>query len=231
MISGHYATALVANRYASKGAIVYFLVASQLLDLLWLVFHYLGLEPTEPDNFMHVSLDKLQVDMTYSHDVIPVIGWMVLTAVFGRLVFKSWKVGAIGGLLVFVHAITDYVGGFTHHVFGPDTLDVTTGLYYSAPNLAVLLELLFIVAMLGWVVYLDRKEGVKRGLSTWIVWILVFGGSTLLMFLTTDASLAERMGLESVEWMSGSAMPMLIFNYTSMLLGLVWANRQPAKPA
>lgn len=51
MIAGHLATAYIAKQKAPTGHIAFYLVASQLLDLLWLLFHYLGLEPTEPDNF------------------------------------------------------------------------------------------------------------------------------------------------------------------------------------
>ncbi len=230
MIAGHFTTALVAKRYYTAGSIMFFLIASQLLDLLWLIFHYLGWETTKPDNYMHVSLDSLQVEMTYSHDVIPVLVWIVLTIMFGRWVFKNWKTGLIGGFLVFLHAIVDYIGAYSHHVFGPQTPDVTTGLYYSAPNLAVFIELIFLVVMMFWVVRLDKKAAVKRSRGTWIVWILVFAGCTSLMFLTADTSIADRFGLGNVEWMSGTTVPFLSITYFSMIFGLTWANRQPTLP-
>ena len=46
MLAGHYATALVAYQKYPKGTLLYFLIASQLQDLLWFTFHYLGLERT-----------------------------------------------------------------------------------------------------------------------------------------------------------------------------------------
>lgn len=230
MIAGHFTTALVAKRYHTSGSILFFLIASQLLDILWLIFHYLGWEVTEPNNFMHVALNSLQVEMTYSHDVIPVLGWTVLTILFGRLVFKNWRTGLIGGFLVFFHAIIDYIGAYSHHVFGPHTPNVTTRLYYNAPNLAVLIELLFLVAMMFWVVRLDKKAGVKRGRGTWIVWILIFIGGTALLFLTADTSIADRFGLENIGWMSGTTVPFLFVTYFSMIFGLSWANKQPTIP-
>ena len=83
MLAGHYATALVAKQKAPKGALFYYLIASQLPDLLWLLFHYLGLEPTGPDDVFDVSLDRLVVDMIYSHDVLPILVWTGLAAGVG----------------------------------------------------------------------------------------------------------------------------------------------------
>ncbi len=228
MIAGHFTTALVAKQQAPTGHIAFYLVASQLLDLLWLLFHYLGLERTEPDNFMHVSLDALQVDMTYSHDVIPVLGWTVLTVVFGRFVFKSWRPGWAGGLLVLIHAATDYIGAYSHHVFGPDTLNVTTGLYYTAPYLAVLIEVAFLIAVMAWVLNVDKASGIRRNRTTWNVWLIVFGGSSALMFMTATTSLTELTGL-TVDWMDGTTVPILAVLYLSMIGALVWADRQPSK--
>lgn len=231
MIAGHLATAYIAKQKAPTGHIAFYLVASQLLDLLWLLFHYLGLEPTEPDNFMHVSLDALQVEMTYSHDVIPVLGWTVLTILIGRILFKSWRPGWAGGMLVLVHAFMDYFGAYSHHVFGPDTPNVTTGLYYVAPYLAVTVEAVLLIAVMVWAVKLEKGAGIHRGRATWITWITVFGGSTALMYLMADLSLAELTGWDDVAWMSGTTVPMLVVLYSSMIGALIWADMQPTKPA
>ncbi len=229
MIAGHFATAFVAKQKAPRGHIAFYLVASQLLDLLWLVFHYLGIEPTQPENFMHVSLDSLQVDMTYSHDVIPVLGWTALTILFGRLVFKSWRPGWAGGILVLVHALTDYVGAYSHHLFGPDTLNVTTGLYYIAPYLAVTIEAVFLIAVMTWVLKLEKIAGIRRSRATWMTWIAVFGGGTTLMYLSADLSLAELTGWNDVAWMSGTTVPVLAVLYLSMIGALIWADMQPIR--
>ena len=66
MIAGHYATALVAHQKFPKGPLLFFLVVSQFQDLVWFVFHYLGLEPTTPqrrlrcDNRHDDCLDDVQ---------------------------------------------------------------------------------------------------------------------------------------------------------------------------
>ena len=229
MLAGHYATALVAKQHAPGGAITYYLVASQLPDLLWLLFHFLGLEPTTPTHPMDVSLKAIAVDMTYSHDLLPTLGWVVLVTLAGRALFKGWRPALVGGLLLVAHAVTDYVGGFPHHVFGPDSHEVGTGLYLTAPYLAVALEGVFTLAMIAWAVRTDTKAGMRRSRGTWRAWIGVFGGGLAFMFLSADMSLAELTGLEPPPAMDGLAVPVLVTTYVAMIAALVWAERQPTR--
>ncbi|MEZ4987246.1 MAG: hypothetical protein R2795_19755 [Saprospiraceae bacterium] len=43
MLSGHFAPALLAHeKQLPKGTLLYFLIASQLQDLLWLVFYFIA---------------------------------------------------------------------------------------------------------------------------------------------------------------------------------------------
>ena len=71
MIAGHFATAMIAKHKFPKGSLLFFLIASQFQDLLWLVFHYLGLEPTGPADVFDATLSNVMVEMTYSHDLVP----------------------------------------------------------------------------------------------------------------------------------------------------------------
>ncbi|MEO0324407.1 MAG: hypothetical protein AAF447_15710 [Myxococcota bacterium] len=231
MLAGHYATALVAKQQAPRGALAFYLVASQLPDLLWLTFHFLGLERTTPTNPMDVSLKTLVVDMTYSHDLLPTLGWIVLLTLAGKALFASWKPALVGGLLLVVHAVTDYLGGFPHHVFGPDSHEVGTGLYRTAPYLAVALEGIFTLAMLAWVVRTDAKAGVARSRGTWRAWIGVFGGGLAFMFLSADMSLAELTGVAPPAAMDGWAVPVLVTSYVAMIAALLWAEGQPRNVA
>lgn len=231
MVAGHLTTALVAKQQAPRGHIAFYLVASQLLDLLWLIFHYLGLEPTQPDNFMAVSVDTLHVDMMYSHDVLPILGWIALTLLVGRAIFGAWRPGWAGGILVALHALTDYVGAYEHHVFGPDTHSVTTGLYYASPYLAVALELAFILAVMAWVVRTDARAGVRRSRATWTVRAAVFGGGVAFMFVTAKQTMAELLGLEPAAAMSGTTVPALAIIYSTMIAALVWGESRPRSSA
>ena len=227
MLAGHFATALVARQYAPRGHIAYYLAASQLPDLLWHAFHFTGLEPTTPDNMMAVSLDNMHAQMTYSHDLLPTLGWIMLAIIAGRALFGRWRPGWIGGLVVLVHALADAISGYPHHIFGPDSHQVGFGLYYSAPYLAVGIEAVFTALVLGWVLRTDAATGVRRSRATYRVWAAVFGGGLLFTFASADLSVAEVLGVEPLAALSGTAVPLLVVIYVSMIAALIWAEGQP----
>lgn len=230
MLAGHFATAIVAKQRVPVAHVGYYLAVSQLPDLLWLVFAALGLEPTSPDNPMNVSLDTLQVDMTYSHDLLPTLGWFVLTILVGRALFGSWRPGWAGGILLIVHTLTDNLAGHPHNVFGPDSHAVGTGMYQSAPYFAVLLEAVFIVGFLAWILRNDAKAGVRRSRATYRVWAAVFGGGVAFMASSADLTMAELTGVEPLSALSGGTLPMLATIYVLMTGALLWAEAQPTIP-
>lgn len=213
MLVGHYTTALIANQKVPKGSLLYFLVLSQLPDLLWIVFHYLGLEETTPDNISAVSLDTLMVDMIYSHDLLPILIWMLLAFIVGRIVFKDKKVGIAGSILIGVHALVDYIGGYPHSVFGPDTISVGTGLYYSHPYLAVAFEALFTIAVLVWFFNNEKDMEVKRTINNKRGIIGIFAFGVLFMFSVADLSPAEAFGFDPPDFLTNSAIPSLLVTY------------------
>ena len=228
MLTGHLTTAIAAKQHAPRGHIAYYLVASQLPDLLWLaVFYWVGLEPTQPDNLMVLSLDNLEAELTYSHDLLPMLGWIALTIGGGRGLFGRWRPGLIGGALVVLHALTDYVAGYPHNVFGPETHSVGTGLYYSAPYLAVAFEAVFTLAVMTWVVRADARAGVVRSRGTWAVWALVFGGGLAFLLMSADLSMVEMTGLEPLDAMAGSTVPVMVITYLMTIAALIWADAQP----
>lgn len=231
MLAGHLATALAAKQHVPKGHIGFYLIASQLPDLLWQVFHFVGLEPTPAANPMLVSLDGAVPPMHYSHDLLPLIVWTALTIVVGRLAFGAWMPGWVGGVLVALHELTDLVGGYPHYVWGPESQNLGTGLYSSAPYLAVALEAIFTVAVLAWVVRTDRARGLRRSRGTWAARVAVFAGGVVFMFASADLSMAEATGLDPIPALDGTAMLMLAFIYVVTLVPLLWGETQEALPA
>ena len=108
MIAGHMTTALIAKQKFPKGALLYFLIISQLQDLLWFTFHYLGLEPTYPSDAFDATLSNMVVDMLYSHDLLPQLFWLAIVCLLGKLLFKSTKIGLVSVALVSIHFILDF---------------------------------------------------------------------------------------------------------------------------
>ncbi|MFT6234608.1 MAG: hypothetical protein ACJAZO_005131 [Myxococcota bacterium] len=230
MVVGHFATALVAKQQAPLGALAFYLAVSQFPDMLWHILHFLGVEPTLPANPMMASLDNFEVQMTYSHDLLPTLGWIVVVVFLGRGLFRSWRTGVTAGVLVAVHTFCDAISGHTHYVFGPDSAPIGLGLYATAPYLALVIEGVFTLAMLAWVFRSDAKAHIRRSRSTLMVWGAVFIGGLLAMFPSADLSMVEMTGMAPIEALSGTLIPGLIVMYLTMFVALLWADRRPTIP-
>jgi hypothetical protein len=220
MLAGHFSTALVANQKFPKGTLLYFLIASQLQDLLWFVFHYLGLEPTGPEDVLNTSLSNMSVDMLYSHDLLPQVFWWILIFIIGRLIFKSTKIGLVGSVLVIIHFILDFFSGHAHHVFGAETQDVALGLYATNVYLAIAIEAVFIVAVLWYFFKQEAKEGIVRTSKNkaQIIGLFVFGIVFMLSIATN--SFREILGIPEFDLGFNSNVPTLIMTYIAMILYL-----------
>ena len=222
MLAAHYATALVADQKRhARGTLFYYLVASQLPDLLWHVFHYLGLEITKPGNMLDVTLQGLDVDMMFSHDLLPSMVWALLVFAVGWGVFRNRSIGLMGAALFVVHIAVDYAGGYPHHVFGPETPQVGVPLYPTSPYISIALEAAFSGAL---ILYFFRREKslgyVRAASSRWaIIGFFVFNIAFLLSVATTSTS--ELLGLSDDAKPFIPAMPMLVATYWGMLFYLL----------
>lgn len=227
MLAGHYATALVAQQRAPSRQfpaylLAWYLAVSQLPDLLWLVFHTLGLEPTRPTDLLDVTLQDLSVDMMFSHDVVPIVGWAVLFGILGAVVFRERCVGLATVALAGLHALTDYLGCYPHHVLGPETPVVGTGLYLTLPYLGIALEAVYIVFFVGWFLRDERRRGVVRspGNRRAIIGLFVFNLAFLASIAVT--SMREWFGLPEFALPFNTTIPSLVVTY--VLMGVfLWA--------
>lgn len=221
MLAGHFSTALIAKQKAPIGSLIFFLTVSQLPDLLWLVFHFLGLEHTEPTNLLDVSLSKLTVQMIYSHDVLPTIAWAGICYLLGLLIFKNQRVALLSATLIFLHALTDYIAGYPHNIFGVDSMEIGSGLYYSHPYLAVLFEFVFSLITLLWFFATEKKNNVQRSKSSrnWIIGIFTF--NILFMLSIADLSTRELMAEMGVDFSAEpgfqTTIPILFIVYISYI--------------
>ncbi len=221
MLAGHYATALVAYQRAPTRRfpaylLVWYLAISQLPDLLWLLFHTLGLEPTAPTDLLNVTLQSLSVDMMFSHDLLPVVGWGVLFGILGTFLFRDRRVGLATVALIGLHAVFDYLGGYPHHIFGPDTPVIGTGMYLTLPFVGIALEAVYIMFFLGWFFLEERRRGVERlsGNRLAIIGLFVFN----LVFLASIAvtSMRDWFGLPEFSLPFETTIPSLVVTYVLM---------------
>ena len=220
MLAGHYSTALVAYQRFPKGTLLYFLIASQLQDLLWFAFHYLGLEPTGPSDVFNATLTNMTVDMLYSHDLIPQLCWIFIVFLIGKLMFKDTKVGLMGAALVVGHFVLDFFSGHPHHIFGVDTHKVGLGLYASNVFLAIGIEAVATAGILWYFFREEAKKGIKRSSKNKkaIIGLFVFGILFMLSIATT--SFRELLSIPEFDMGFNSNVPTLILTYLGMIFYL-----------
>ena len=220
MLAGHYATALVAYQKYPKSSLLYFLIASQLQDILWFTFHYLGLEPTGPSDVFDTTLSNMAVNMLYSHDLIPLTAWLVIVFLSGKLLFKETKIGLVGVALVLGHFVLDFFSGHPHHIFGLDTGEIGLGLYATNVFLAIGIEAVATVGILWYFFSQESKNGIQRTFKNKasIIGLFVFGIAFMLSIATT--SFRELLGIPELDLGFNSSVPTLILTYAGMILYL-----------
>jgi len=217
MLAGHFTTALIAKQKFPKGTLLYFLIISQLQDFLWFLFHYLGLEPTNPSDAFDATLSNMAVDMLYSHDLIPLLFWLLIAFILGKVLFKSTKIGLISMALVSIHFVLDFFSGHMHHLFGAETMDAGLGLYASNPYLAIAIEALFSFVAIWYFFREESKKGITRTIKNKIGIISVFAYGITFMLLIANRSFRELFSIPEFDLGFNTNMPTLIFTYVAML--------------
>ena len=199
MLAGHFTTALIAKQKFPKGTLLYFLIISQLQDFLWFMFHYLGLEPTNPTDAFDASLSNMVVDMLYSHDLLPQLFWLAVVFLAGKFLFKSSQIGLVSVALVSIHFILDFFSGHMHHVFGADSMEAGLGLYASNPYLAILIEALFSIFALWYFFREETKKGIIRTTKNKVAIISVFSYGIIFMLLISTRSFREIFSIPELD--------------------------------
>jgi len=217
MIAGHYATALIAHQKFPKGTLLFFLVVSQLQDLLWFVFHYLGLEPTTPTDVFDATVSNLTVMMTYSHHLIPQIVWAGLVFLIGRVLFKSTSIGLAASALFAAHFILDFFSGHAHHVFGANSLQVTLGLYAKNVYLAIFIEVVFVIAALWFYFRQEVKTGIVRSKISKMIIIGVFVYAIVFLLSIATTSVRQLLGLPRFDLGINTSIPTLVMTYAALM--------------
>ncbi|MGB3492489.1 MAG: hypothetical protein WBA57_07165 [Elainellaceae cyanobacterium] len=129
MISGHAATTLIAKRAAPEMHWWLLLVSAFLIDIAMFTFVALGIETMAPTGADGPTMANVIVDMTFSHDLIPQIGWILLAGAFAFAVTRRRVFALTAMALSLGHWLADLVTGYEHHVFGPESYSLGTDWY------------------------------------------------------------------------------------------------------
>lgn len=129
MFIGHYAAAFAVRAFKPKVPLGHLFVAVQLVDFAWAGLVLAGVEKMRvTKGFMEASMLDLH-HMPYTHSLLAVVIWAVAAATVYALIrggARKWAAGAIIGVAVFSHWVTDFI------VHGPDL-----ALYFGGPKVGL----------------------------------------------------------------------------------------------
>jgi len=191
MIAGHYAMALVPyelTRKSNKTTFWIFLLASQFLDFIMLIFVDLGIEALKPEKLMDLAFQTSSAEMTVSHDIIPALIWSI---VVGTLVWLATRESVIAlwcAALVSIHEIFDLFVGFTHNVHGSGTQALGLGLYNSDPVFGFLIEAILCFSIVSWFCWHRSATGTPCSPKLkWSLYVILVGASVAQLPIATQS--------------------------------------------
>jgi hypothetical protein len=178
VVVGHYAAALVAKERDPSSPLWLLLASSMILDFAMAGLVLAGLESMRPDpSAPGPALASMQIDMTYSHDLVPVLGWTLGVGLLAYALTRRRETALWAAGLVAFHEVCDLVSGFPHFVMGPGTSELGLGLYVQAPLAALGIELALGLACVAW---FTRRAAISRGKKVGLYAAVVFGVAVLL---------------------------------------------------
>jgi hypothetical protein len=156
MYLGHFAVGLAAKPVAPKVSLGIFLVATQVIDILYAVFLVIGLNEGS--------------EMSFDHSLVMALSWSAIALILVYVVRRDIGSAIIVGTLVLSHWVGDFIS-WDHILplgFGGSP-KVGLGLYNS---MAVMLIMDFGLFGGGLAFYLWRTK-TKDRIGKWAPWLLV----------------------------------------------------------
>jgi hypothetical protein len=211
----HAATALLLKRRYPELAFTPLLLSVQIMELLWALLNFLGIERTTTDPVVRDVSDIQLAHMPYSHSVATMVGAAVLAMLLGRAVGRP-RLGVAFGLGILSHLVLDLV---THNGDIPlapvaDAPKYGTYLYARLPAVAFALELGF--GILCWWLF--------RGNRLLLAVIIAFNLANLSLFF------AEVPGPEQM--FAGRPLLLVAVILAQIIVTLTvvgWAATRPAR--
>lgn len=122
---GHIGIGFAVKPLAPKVPLGVLLVATEVIDILWAVFYFTGIER----NTTSSGASPL------SHGLFMSVIWSVAAALLGTLIYRDRRSGIIIGLLVFSHWVVDLITHPMGAIFGGKPLPPDLPLFfYGSPK-------------------------------------------------------------------------------------------------
>jgi hypothetical protein len=107
----HMAVGLVAKRIAPKMPVILLILAAYVIDMIWGVFYYFGIE----------TMADGTTTNPWSHGLFMSLVWSALVGLVTFLISRNHRAGWIAALLVFSHWIIDVISHPMLFAFPHDT--------------------------------------------------------------------------------------------------------------
>ncbi len=158
--------------------------------------------------------------MLYSHDLVPLLAWLIIILLIGKFLFKDNKIGLVGSVLVLGHFVLDFFSGHPHHIFGLDSGSIGLGNYATNVYQAIAIEAIATIVFLAYFFIQEKKHGIQRNSKNKlsIIGLFVFGIVFMLSIATT--SFRELLGIPAFDLGFNTSDPTLILTYVGMIIYL-----------
>jgi hypothetical protein len=150
---GHLGVGLAAKRFVPKVPLVVLLFASWVIDILFFIFMFAGIENMNYD--------------PWSHSLFMSVIWSLAAALLAWIIYRNERISIVIGLLVFSHWVLDFISWSTLPLFFGESPQVGLGLYDSVlfklpfgNGIVIAVELLgfFIPGLLLYITYIVKKR-------------------------------------------------------------------------
>ena len=205
----HAATGLIIKRIFPDVPMIAILVSVQLIEGLWVVLNFLGIEKTTTENRVESVSDVHLRYMPFSHSVVSTFvlalgAWLLLA-----LGFKTLDVGIAVALGICSHLVLDLISHARDIVIMPFWAKRKFGLgLYEKPPVAFTFETIY--GIFCWWVY--------RG-STVLFWIIVIFNLANASFFIKRIPGPERLMANRPSWITGIVAVQIIV--TAVLVGVL----------
>lgn len=154
---GHFAIGFAGKKAVPKVHLGVLLLASWVLDILYFVFAFAGIESLE-----NISKPG-SVASPWSHSLLMSVVWSVATALLCARIYRNNRIGAVIGLIAFSHWVLDLIfwDNLPLSFTGPQQIH-GLGLFNSMGSGSFAVELgLFFVGVSLYIIYAVRKRRLK----------------------------------------------------------------------
>ena len=118
---GHLGFGFAAKPIAPKVHLFVLLIATELIDILWGVFYFTGIDRNS------IGMDS----SPWSHSLFMSVIWSVLASLIAGRIYHDRRSGIIIGLLVFSHWLIDFITHPMGAIFGGTPLPADLPLFFN----------------------------------------------------------------------------------------------------